>query len=260
LMAKADLAIAAGGSTAWELAYMGLPALVLILAENQRANAERLGEAGIAENLGLASTAMPEVLAEQIKKLASDPDRRVAMSQNGRALVDGFGNMRVWFRLNETALRLRRANSADARFVWESANESTVRDVSFSSDPIRWEDHLIWFEKKISDPNCFLWIAADDSDIPLGMARFDLEGEIAVISVSLDKNRRGKNRGSLLIWLACRKLFLESNAEIVDAFIKSDNHASIRAFQKAGLEQSAETTVKNQPALRFQIKRKRLET
>ena len=37
-MAWADVAIAAGGSTSWELAFMGLPSLLVILAENQRAS------------------------------------------------------------------------------------------------------------------------------------------------------------------------------------------------------------------------------
>src|SRR5262245_51071189 len=38
------LAISAAGSTSWELAFMGLPMLVVVLAENQRLNATRLGE------------------------------------------------------------------------------------------------------------------------------------------------------------------------------------------------------------------------
>src|ERR1035437_492179 len=37
LMAWADVAIAAGGSTSWELAFMGLPSLVCTLADNPRA-------------------------------------------------------------------------------------------------------------------------------------------------------------------------------------------------------------------------------
>ncbi|NEO10451.1 UDP-2,4-diacetamido-2,4,6-trideoxy-beta-L-altropyranose hydrolase, partial [Moorena sp. SIO3I8] len=52
LMAWADIAIAAGGSTCWELAFMGLPSVIIILADNQRAIAEKLDGIGVAVNLG----------------------------------------------------------------------------------------------------------------------------------------------------------------------------------------------------------------
>ncbi len=260
IMSRHDLAIAAGGTTAWELAFMGLPALILVLAENQRSNGEQLQAAGVARNLGFAAHVSTEKIAEEISKLAADSVARAAMSHTGRQLIDGLGNFRAWFHLNEDALHLRRAATDDARLIWQWANDRTAREVSFSSEPICWEVHLDWFQKKLSDPNCFLWIAEDENGGQIGMVRFDLESETVAISGSLDKNQRGRNRGALLIWSACRKLFRETQVEAVDAFIKPNNHASIRAFRKAGLELANQTVVKNQPALRFQIKRGRLET
>jgi len=52
LMADADLAIGGAGGTAWERCCLGLPALLLILAENQRPGAEALDRAGAAVLLG----------------------------------------------------------------------------------------------------------------------------------------------------------------------------------------------------------------
>jgi len=52
LMAWADLAIAGAGVTSYELCYMGLPSMLLIVAENQRRTAERLSELGMAVNAG----------------------------------------------------------------------------------------------------------------------------------------------------------------------------------------------------------------
>jgi UDP-2,4-diacetamido-2,4,6-trideoxy-beta-L-altropyranose hydrolase len=52
MMTWADMAVTAGGSTCWELACMGLPALVIILAENQCTVAKGLEEKGAAINLG----------------------------------------------------------------------------------------------------------------------------------------------------------------------------------------------------------------
>ena len=58
-MAWADLAISGAGSTCWELACMGLPAVTLVLAENQRAIAEQLNAAGLVLNLGGTKMSAP---------------------------------------------------------------------------------------------------------------------------------------------------------------------------------------------------------
>ena len=254
LMAHADLAIAAGGTTAWELAFMGLPALMMVMAENQRSNAEQLQSDGIAQNLGWHKELSPEKIAAEMVRLAGDFRARSAMSKRGRQLVDGRGSFRVWLHLNERRLRLRRATPEDARRIWEWANEPAVRAVSFSPENILRDEHDAWLAAKLADPNCVFWIADDAAGIPAGMIRFDLRDGTAVVSVSLDKSERGKNLGALLIWSACRKLFRESAAAEVNACIKPDNQASIRAFQKAGFEQTSRIMVKGQPALRFRLK------
>lgn len=46
LMADSDLAIGAAGATSWERCCLGLPTIILVLAENQRKIAEALSEAG----------------------------------------------------------------------------------------------------------------------------------------------------------------------------------------------------------------------
>jgi UDP-2,4-diacetamido-2,4,6-trideoxy-beta-L-altropyranose hydrolase len=94
-MAAADVAVAAGGSTSWELAYMGLPSLVLVLAENQRENAAGLAAAGIAVNLGEAERLEGPRLAEELRGLAMSRARRQEASRRGRRLVDGQGAVYV---------------------------------------------------------------------------------------------------------------------------------------------------------------------
>ncbi|MCL7939450.1 UDP-2,4-diacetamido-2,4,6-trideoxy-beta-L-altropyranose hydrolase [Halomonas sp. ATCH28] len=51
-MAEADLAIGAAGSTSWERCCLGLPTLMVVLAENQQPIAEALDAAGVAVSLG----------------------------------------------------------------------------------------------------------------------------------------------------------------------------------------------------------------
>jgi spore coat polysaccharide biosynthesis predicted glycosyltransferase SpsG len=95
LMVWADVAVSAGGSTCWEMAFMGLPNVLLVLAENQRGIAEGLAEAGVSLNLGWFKQVMDEHVAEALYGLLGDHNLRQQMSRNGREIVDGVGGERV---------------------------------------------------------------------------------------------------------------------------------------------------------------------
>ncbi|HEY1170952.1 MAG TPA: UDP-2,4-diacetamido-2,4,6-trideoxy-beta-L-altropyranose hydrolase [Verrucomicrobiae bacterium] len=278
LMAQTDLAIAAGGTTAWEFAYMGVPMMTIVLADNQRSNGEQLEAAGVSLNLGWHEDLTAKGLAERIVALiGNDAEVRdggtphpgplpsdgrggnnpwlAEMSAKARKLVDGLGSMRVWLRLNEEAIRLRAATGSDAKLIFDWANDAGVRAVSFASEPIAWENHLTWFEGKLSDANYRIWVAEDSTGAAIGQVRFQIEGGTATISISLDAAQRGKNRGSLLIWTACKKLFAETDVKEVLAYIKPDNQASVRAFEKVEFQPKEEATVKGLRALVYSVTR-----
>jgi len=259
LMARASLAIAAGGTTAWEMAYMGVPMMTIVLADNQKSNGEQLAAAGVSVNLGWHEDLTTAALAEQVQALVKDCSKLDEMGAKAKALVDGLGSMRVWLRLNEDALRLRPAMAEDARLIFDWANDPGVRAVSFSSEPIVWENHLNWFQAKLSDANYHIWVAEDSEGTPIGQVRFEVEGPVATISISLDTAQRGKNRGSLLIWTACKKLFTESSVAEIHAYIKPDNQASIRAFEKAEFQKLEETKVKGATAWIYRLGRTAVE-
>ena len=95
LMAWADLAVSAGGSTCWELAFMELPSITVVLADNQKLIAESLDRAGVAVNLGWHTDLSVKRLAHELEKLISSPTKRRKMSNRGRSLIDGRGAYRV---------------------------------------------------------------------------------------------------------------------------------------------------------------------
>jgi len=95
LMAWADVAVSAGGSTCWEMAFMGLPNVVLVLAENQQDIAAGLDKAGVALELGWFEQVTDVHVAEVLSGLLDDHNRRQQISRDGRALVDGAGSERV---------------------------------------------------------------------------------------------------------------------------------------------------------------------
>ena len=94
-MAQADLAVSAAGSTCYEMAQLGLPACLLVTADNQAASAAELHRRGIFYNLGSASTVTVEGLAGAVGDLLASPSRRQAMSERGQSFVDGRGAERL---------------------------------------------------------------------------------------------------------------------------------------------------------------------
>jgi spore coat polysaccharide biosynthesis predicted glycosyltransferase SpsG len=94
-MASADLALTAAGSTCWELACLGVPALVVETADNQRWVAAVLAAAGAVERCGRWGDQDPSELAERVAALLADRVRLTAMGTAGRRLVDGRGADRV---------------------------------------------------------------------------------------------------------------------------------------------------------------------
>lgn len=95
LMAGTDIAIAAAGSTSWELAFMGVPTLLVAVAANQVRIAEQLDDAGAAVNLRSIDDLTAALLKQEIGRLIDDYELRVSMSKSGQELVDGKGASRV---------------------------------------------------------------------------------------------------------------------------------------------------------------------
>jgi UDP-2,4-diacetamido-2,4,6-trideoxy-beta-L-altropyranose hydrolase len=95
LMMWADLAISGGGTTCWEMAYLGLPAILLVIAENQRASAEALHKREAFVTLDHKRPFDETEFLETLHRLIFDREHREALSLNASQLVDGQGVFRV---------------------------------------------------------------------------------------------------------------------------------------------------------------------
>ena len=90
IMAASDLAIGAAGSSAWERCCLGLPSLMVVLAENQQKVADELLRTGAARLLP-ASDGLESALAAGIAALAASPQALHDMSRCAAALVPHGG-------------------------------------------------------------------------------------------------------------------------------------------------------------------------
>lgn len=96
LMAAADVAVSAAGQTGLELACMGVPAVLVRMADNQRENAAALERCGCAIDTGVwDDSASPAAVLERVQTLLGDAATRARMSRAGMDLVDGTGAERA---------------------------------------------------------------------------------------------------------------------------------------------------------------------
>ena len=254
LMQWADFAVAAAGTTAWELAFMGVPFLAITIADNQRLVAGSLARREVAANLGPANELNSETLARHICLLAGDSDSRARMSRAGRHLIDGQGAFRAIQALGLAPLTLRPAGRADSEMLWEWANDPLVRRFSFHSDPIPRDCHEEWYARKMGDPNCAIWIACDSEDRPVGQIRFEGEdGDAVSIGISIAAASRGNGYAAQLLRIGLRQASGAFPGRVAHALVKVENAASVRAFESAGFSLSGRSVVHGSEAFHYTL-------
>ncbi len=109
-MASADIAVSAAGSTLWELAFMGVPTIALVVADNQRPGAKEYAAQGCGIVLDLAADTGKLPLGDEISALMANAALRQGYAARGRKLIDGMGVVRVCQKI-ETLLFQSRARA-----------------------------------------------------------------------------------------------------------------------------------------------------
>jgi len=250
LMAWADIAIAAGGTTAWELAFMQVPALLVVLEDNQRSGVEGIDQFGAAQSLGGADHLTAAMLDDALRVLIRDRDRRQRMAVHGRILVDGMGPQRVVSAMEERQrsfstddFYLRPASEDDQLLLWQWANDPVARRNSFHNQVIGWESHQAWCVEKLASPDCRIWIMQIGA-LPVGQIRYErINRDTAEISLSIARGFRGRHLGTRLLEASGEQALRELGVRLLQGAVRIDNEASRRAFLKAGFEcRKQETT------------------
>ena len=90
-----DLVISAAGATLWELGYLGLPSLALIVAENQVPLAQSIQTLGMGINMGWNYDLQPSLFIQTLQSLLANPTHLEAMSNKALSVIDGQGRVRV---------------------------------------------------------------------------------------------------------------------------------------------------------------------
>lgn len=256
LMTWADIAISAGGSTCWELAFMGLPSIVMILAENQKSVADEIAKTGMALNLGWYNLVDQSLISQTINQIILSKDKRTNIAEIGQILIDGLGTNRLIKKLNAISISIRPVSALDCELIWKWVNDSLVRSSAFRTEFIPFVEHKEWFYSKLQSVQCFQFIGYNDKNQPIGQIRFDTvrTGEVEV-DVSVADDFRGKEYGVQLIKKGINELLKVSNVKIVHSFIKQNNHASESTFIKAGFVFKSSEIIQGHKSLHLTWKR-----
>ena len=231
LMAEADLAIGAAGSTSWERCCLGLPTMMLVLAENQRGIAETLQQAGVASVADMAD--LPASLASL---LAETPALRAEQSRRAAALCDGRGVLRVANNLADFAPAvLRPAAPADCRRLFEWRNHPEIRHFMFDSGEIAWDGHQAWFARQLANPG-FTMLLYEAGGTVQGYASFKhLGGGRCEWGFYLAPDcPRGQGHGGTLGQLALQYAFCRLNMHEVRGQVLPHNAASLALHRRLG--------------------------
>jgi UDP-2,4-diacetamido-2,4,6-trideoxy-beta-L-altropyranose hydrolase len=255
LLARADLTIGAGGTSVYERCCLGVPALLIALADNQRDNIDGIVRVGAGLELGSLAGLSPRSIAAAVERLMADTGALGRMRQAALAQTDGRGAERIALALrperskHDAAIELRPVTPADAETLYRFQQQPETRRYARVAKIPDWEEHVAWLTRKLADPTS-LFSMVTMAGAPVGAIRLDASEpaldapEAFEISIFVSSEHHNAGIGMASLKLARR---LVPRAEI-KAVVLEANEASLRLFRRAGYR--LETTIENQAHFR----------
>ena len=264
--ARHDLQIGAGGGATWERCCIGVPSIVLMIAQNQFVVVSELARLGVLcparvemrSPVPADDTTKAEPVAGVLRGLLINADLRRRLGATAMTLVDGLGAQRVALCLLGDRVRLRKATVSDAHMLHNWRNHPSVRAVSTQTAEIAYENHMQWLLGALGDPGRVVLIG-EIGHRALGCIRFDNhESPVTRVSLYIDPVLHGLGLGLQLLlageqfMAGCAKDIITIIAEVVPG-----NNASERLFTASGYTGGPlryEKSVKPAPASNYESK------
>lgn len=132
---------------------------------------------------------------------------------------------------------LREATIEDIDILYKWANDPLVRQNSFSTEKIRYEDHVKWFNRVLKEDNSAQYIYMDGEN-PIGQVHVKVVNDVAEIGYSICAEKLRMGYGRDLISKVSKKIWEEfSNVTKVIGKVKPENIASQKTLLDAGYKE-----------------------
>ncbi|TVY07207.1 GNAT family N-acetyltransferase [Paenibacillus cremeus] len=135
--------------------------------------------------------------------------------------------------------KLRNVTLEECDLIFEWANDKTVRENSFNSNELNYDEHVSWFSNKLASNDSYFYIF-EANNKKVGMIRLENnESNSFIINYSISREHRGQGYATALLKLIKDRYI---NCLLIGK-VKSCNIASIKAFIRAGYIMKEESEI-----------------
>ena len=240
VMANADIAIGAAGSTAWERCCLGLPTIQFVIAKNQLFLAETLAHHNIVK------------LAKEIKEathlLECSSEWMKSVGSAALEICDGMGSYKVFNKMTDYKIILEEfgevdlcnyinLNENDKVLALSMRNHPEIKKWMHNQDSIPNATHCEFIknlENKI-DRRYFLVKQKNNIIGSINFSEINLYNSVE-FGIYTNPFLQLKGAGRLLESAASQYAFIELNVKIIKLEVFSDNERAIHFYNKCGFE------------------------
>lgn len=248
VMKSCDMAIAPSSNILYEVCAVKMPVLSGYYVENQKNIYKGSVQKQIIFDGGNFESYTVKDFQEKVTALIDEKKYQNYIDAQSNLFDE---KIKTRFLCLLTKPSYRRAVEKDMLLVFNWANDQLSRANSYFSDSITLETHKNWFEKKLRDPNCFIYIA-EIQGAPAGMVRYEISGDTAVVGILVGDNFRGKGLASEFL-TSTAELYFEGNTPSILAYIKKNNTASVKSFEKAGYKKIRDEIVHGHESVLYKL-------
>lgn len=251
VMQLCQIAVAPASTILYEICSIKMPVLSGYYVHNQKNIYKGLSEKGAIAKGGDFTSYEVSDFQKQIEKILNNDIK--AQIDNQQELFKGNSARYFLGLINSLSISFRKANIEDLMLVYNWSNDKVVRQNSYQTEPIKLEEHKSWFLNKIEDEKSLILIAMVNNQ-PSGVVRYEINDENSVVGIVVSKAYRGQGLAPSFLKEAATYYFKRFDKPIY-AYIKKENLASIKSFEKARYKYFKDKIIKGNLSFVYKLKK-----
>jgi UDP-2,4-diacetamido-2,4,6-trideoxy-beta-L-altropyranose hydrolase len=259
IMADADIAIGASGSTTWERCCLGLPSIQIAISKNQKHLAQMLADKNVIR--------LVKEIKEIINLLESAPTWMNNTGSLAAEICDGAGSNRVFNKMTNRGVTLKdfgeiilcnytNLNRNDISLALEMRNHEKIRAWMYHQNLILKDEHLNFIANLETDTEKRYFLVKQ-KDAVIGSINFSKirYGSSVDFGIYINPFIKTKGLGILLESAASDYAFNELDVEKINLEVFEHNKKAINFYKRCGFNFINSTIIEDQTIICMEKKR-----